>query len=73
MNKSNYVKATVHRVAVARFLEGSLAFTAIPHLLAAAVDRFGTTGTADPDLAELITLDESIRRTFATTAFGDSP
>ena len=59
-------------VAVARFLDGTLAFTAMPLLLAAAVERFGTGSAADPDLAELIDLDDAVRRTFATTSFGDS-
>jgi 1-deoxy-D-xylulose-5-phosphate reductoisomerase len=48
-------------VAVARFLEGSLGFTAIPALLEAAVDRFGTGSDQAPDLDALIALDAEVR------------
>lgn len=49
-------------VAVARFLDGSLGFTAIPALLEAAVERFGS-GDADqaPDVDALVALDADVR------------
>jgi 1-deoxy-D-xylulose-5-phosphate reductoisomerase len=53
-------------VAVGRFLEGSLGFTGIPALLAAAVERFGTGADQAPDLATLVALDTEVR-TFAAT------
>jgi 1-deoxy-D-xylulose-5-phosphate reductoisomerase len=53
-------------VAVSRFLNGSLDFPGIPRLLEAAVARFGTAGTAAPDVDELITLDADVRAAFAT-------
>ena len=54
-------------VAVARFLAGSLGFTGIPRLLAAAVERFA--GSADdPDLDALIAIDAEVRASFATGA-----
>jgi len=46
-------------VAVHRFLDGSLAFSGIPSLAAAAVERYGS--GADPDLPELIALDAEVR------------
>ena len=48
-------------MAVTRFLDGTLAFTAIPALLEAAVERFGGDGAPDPDLDELIALDAEVR------------
>jgi 1-deoxy-D-xylulose-5-phosphate reductoisomerase len=48
-------------VAVGRFLEGSLTFTGIPALLAAAVDRFGTGADQAPDLDTLVALDVEVR------------
>ena len=57
-------------VAVARFLDGTLAFTAIPALLEAAVERFGGTGGPDPDVDELVALDRAVRSAYATTPFG---
>ncbi len=57
-------------VAVARFLDGSLEFTGIPRLLEAAVERFGSTSAAAPDIDELVALDLDVRAAFATTAFG---
>jgi 1-deoxy-D-xylulose-5-phosphate reductoisomerase len=52
-------------VAVARFLAGSLDFTGIPRLLAAAAGRFA--GSADdPDLDALIEIDAEVRAAFAT-------
>jgi 1-deoxy-D-xylulose-5-phosphate reductoisomerase len=57
-------------VAVARFLDGSLDFPGIPRLLEAAVERFGSTGGAAPDVDELVTLDQEVRAAFAATAFG---
>ncbi len=59
-------------VAVGRFLDGTLSFTAMPLLLAAAVERHGAPAATDPDLAELVDLDGAVRRDFATTSFGDS-
>jgi 1-deoxy-D-xylulose-5-phosphate reductoisomerase len=57
-------------VAVARFLDGTLGFTGIPALLEAAVERFGSAGTSEPDVAELVELDGAVRAAFATTPFG---
>jgi len=57
-------------VAVGRFLDGTLAFTAIPALLEAAVERFGGTATDAPDVEGLVALDVDVRATFATTRFG---
>jgi 1-deoxy-D-xylulose-5-phosphate reductoisomerase len=50
-------------VAVARFLAGSLGFTGIPALLAAAVDEFGSASGAEqaPDVDTLIALDAEVR------------
>jgi 1-deoxy-D-xylulose-5-phosphate reductoisomerase len=48
-------------VAVARFLDGSLDFSGIPGLLAAAVERFGTGADQAPDLDTLIALDLEVR------------
>jgi 1-deoxy-D-xylulose-5-phosphate reductoisomerase len=57
-------------VAVARFLDGTLGFTGIPALLEAAVEAFGGAGTSEPDVAELVELDNAVRASFATTTFG---
>jgi 1-deoxy-D-xylulose-5-phosphate reductoisomerase len=51
-------------VAVARFLDGTLDFPAIPRLLEAAVGRFGA--GAAPDIDGLVALDAEVRATFAT-------
>jgi 1-deoxy-D-xylulose-5-phosphate reductoisomerase len=59
-------------VAVARFLAGTLGFTAIPALLEAAVVRFGGTTGPDPDVEELVALDHDVRAAFRTTPFGAS-
>jgi 1-deoxy-D-xylulose-5-phosphate reductoisomerase len=56
-------------VAVARFLEGSLGFSGIPAVLAAAVERFGTGADQAPDVETLIALDAEVRA-FAATASG---
>ncbi len=53
-------------VAVARFLDGTRDFPAIPRLLEAAVTRFGGTGAADPDVEALVALDSEVRSSFAT-------
>ncbi len=53
-------------VAVARFLDGTLDFPAIPRLLEAAVTRFGGTEAADPDVEELVALDSEVRSSYAT-------
>jgi 1-deoxy-D-xylulose-5-phosphate reductoisomerase len=59
-------------VAVARFLDGSLAFSGIPRLLAAAVDRaIADGGSREPALEDLLDLDADVRtwaRTFETPA-----
>jgi 1-deoxy-D-xylulose-5-phosphate reductoisomerase len=52
-------------VAVTRFLDGSLEFTGIPRMLDAAIERFGSSGGADPDLDELVALDREVRAAFA--------
>ncbi len=55
-------------IAVERFLDGSLAFTGIPRLLAAAVERFASSSGADPDIDVLIAIDAEVRAAFATGA-----
>jgi 1-deoxy-D-xylulose-5-phosphate reductoisomerase len=57
-------------VAVTRFLDGSLDFMGIPRLLEAAVDRFGASGVADPDIDGLIALDAEVRAAYATGPIG---
>ena len=57
-------------VAVARFLDGTLDFTGIPALLEAAVERFGRDGSAEPDLDELVALDDAVRAAVATMSIG---
>jgi 1-deoxy-D-xylulose-5-phosphate reductoisomerase len=57
-------------VAVARFLDGTLDFPAIPLLLAAAVERFGGNGPAAPDVEELVALDAEVRSAFARGPIG---
>ncbi len=57
-------------VAVARFLGGSLDFAAIPRLLEAAVDRFGSSGDPEPDIDALVALDAEVRTVFATGPIG---
>jgi 1-deoxy-D-xylulose-5-phosphate reductoisomerase len=52
-------------VAVTRFLDGTLEFAGIPRLLEAAVERFGGSGTADPDVDALVALDGEVRAAFA--------
>jgi 1-deoxy-D-xylulose-5-phosphate reductoisomerase len=53
-------------VAVARFLAGTLDFAGIPRLLEAAAERFGGTGTTDPDVEALVALDAEVRVAFAS-------
>jgi 1-deoxy-D-xylulose-5-phosphate reductoisomerase len=50
-------------IAVARFLDGAIGFTAIPALLEAAIARFGGTAGADqaPDAEALVALDAEVR------------
>jgi 1-deoxy-D-xylulose-5-phosphate reductoisomerase len=48
-------------VAVSRFLAGSLGFTGIPALLAAAVEGFGSGADQAPDLETLVALDGEVR------------
>jgi 1-deoxy-D-xylulose-5-phosphate reductoisomerase len=48
-------------VAVGRFLGGSLDFTGIPRVLAAAVEKFGSGEPREPDLDELVALDVQVR------------
>ena len=57
-------------VAVGRFLEGSLDFTAIPRLLEAAVERYGASGREAPGPDELLALDAEVRRAFAAGPIG---
>jgi 1-deoxy-D-xylulose-5-phosphate reductoisomerase len=57
-------------VAVERFLDGTLDFPGIAGLLEAAVERFGGTGEADPDVDGLIELDKAVRATFASGPIG---
>ena len=57
-------------VAVARFLDGTLEFAAIPRLLTAAVERFGTGMAAEPDVDDLIALDAEVRAVFASGPVG---
>jgi 1-deoxy-D-xylulose-5-phosphate reductoisomerase len=57
-------------VAVARFLDGSLDFQGIPRLLEAAVARFGTPATTEPDLDELVELDREVRASLASAPGG---
>jgi 1-deoxy-D-xylulose-5-phosphate reductoisomerase len=57
-------------VAVGRFLDGSLGFTGIPKVLDAAIERFGSSGGGDPDLANLVALDLEVRAAFAAPAAG---
>jgi 1-deoxy-D-xylulose-5-phosphate reductoisomerase len=59
-------------VAVARFLDGTLGFTGIPALLAAAVERYGRDGSTEPGVDELVALEREVRATFATERFGAS-
>ena len=48
-------------VAVARFLAGTLDYLGIVRLLEAAVARFGTEGSLEPSLEEIVTLDAEVR------------
>ncbi len=57
-------------VAVARFLDGSLDFPGIPALLGAAVERFGRDGGQEPEVDELIAIDDEVRRAFAAGPVG---
>ncbi|HUP54349.1 MAG TPA: 1-deoxy-D-xylulose-5-phosphate reductoisomerase [Methylomirabilota bacterium] len=57
-------------VAVERFLAGTLDFNGIPRLLDAAVERFGASGTADPDVEGLVALDAEVRAAFASGPIG---
>jgi 1-deoxy-D-xylulose-5-phosphate reductoisomerase len=57
-------------VAVERFLDGTLDFPGIARLLEAAVERFGGTAEADPDVDGLIELDQAVRATFASGPIG---
>jgi len=57
-------------VAVGRFLAGTLDFPGIPHVLEAAVTRFGEGADQAPDLASLVELDGEVRDAFAAPAAG---
>ncbi len=57
-------------VAVARFLDGSLDFPAIPRLLDEAVRRFGAGGGSDPGVDEIEALDRDVRGAFGATPAG---
>ena len=59
-------------VAVERFLDGTLDFPGIAHLLEAAVERFGGTGDPEPDVEGLIELDQAVRASFASGPIGGS-
>ena len=59
-------------VAVARFLDGTIDFAAIPRLLEAAVDRFGGNGPASPGVEDLVALDAEVRSAFARGPIGVS-
>ena len=48
-------------IAVGRFLDGTLGFTGIPALLAAAIERFGTGSDQAPDVETVIALDAEVR------------
>jgi 1-deoxy-D-xylulose-5-phosphate reductoisomerase len=52
-------------VAVARFLDGDIAFDGIPRLLEAAVGRFGEGADQAPDLDAVIELDREVRAAYA--------
>ena len=53
-------------VAVTRFLDGTIGFSDIPRLLAAAIERFGAGSDQAPDLATTIALDAEVRAAFAS-------
>ncbi len=57
-------------VAVARFLDGTLDFPAIPRLLEAAVTRFGSGDRPEPGVDDLIALDAEVRATYASGPIG---
>jgi 1-deoxy-D-xylulose-5-phosphate reductoisomerase len=57
-------------VAVARFLDGTLAFTGIAAMLEAAVERFGQGPDQEPDLDDLVALDREVRAAFASPRSG---
>jgi 1-deoxy-D-xylulose-5-phosphate reductoisomerase len=57
-------------IAVGRFLAGSLGFTGIPALLAAAVERFGTGTDQAPDVDAVIALDAEVRAFAASWTTG---
>ena len=52
-------------VAVARFLDGTLEYAAIPRLLTAAVERFGSGAPEEPGVDDLVALDAEVRAAFA--------
>ena len=55
-------------VAVSRFLNGSLDFPGIPRLLAAAVERFGSSAPREPSLEEIVVLDAEVKDALAELA-----
>jgi 1-deoxy-D-xylulose-5-phosphate reductoisomerase len=59
-------------IAVARFLDGTLDFPGIAHLLEAAVVRFGT-GVGEPDLDDLGQLEREVRAAFTSGPIGVAP
>ncbi len=59
-------------VAVARFLDGTLAFTGIPSMLEEAVERFGQGADQEPGFDELVALDREVRAELATPRPGDA-
>ncbi|HSL33802.1 MAG TPA: 1-deoxy-D-xylulose-5-phosphate reductoisomerase [Candidatus Limnocylindrales bacterium] len=59
-------------VAVERFLAGTIGFTEIPHVLEAAVERYGTGSDQEPALDELVALDAEVRSRFASGPVGSA-
>ena len=57
-------------VAVGRFLDGTLGFAEIPHLLERAVERFGEGEDQRPALEDLVALDGEVRAAFAAGPVG---
>ncbi len=61
---------TADDVAVARFLDGGLDFQGIPHVLEAAVTRFGDAAGPNPDVDELVALEAEVRAALASGSSG---
>jgi 1-deoxy-D-xylulose-5-phosphate reductoisomerase len=56
---------TADDVAVARFLDGTLDFAGIARLLDDAVELYGARSGPDPDVEQLVALDQEVRRSLA--------